>query len=152
MISSGVLMAIVYAGKNSFYYLRIRRSKYTGKWDQLIYLQGDDTYQGGVVKQDQYEIKHMKLRYSGHLVINIRGTIRRVSPPDQAHRRWDCIGYLDGDILTILYQSMEGQKSRGCIYLRLIKDFEFRGYYLEEHKDSTIDKVPVIIKKAVDIL
>ena len=33
------------------------------------------------------------------------------------------------------------------IYKKLFADFEFRGYYLEEHSDGTIDKTPLIIKK-----
>lgn len=33
---------------------------------------------------------------------------------------------------------------------KLYNDFEFRGYYLEEHKDGTIDKTPLIIKKRRD--
>lgn len=148
IISSGVITAIAWAGTKCFGYLKIRKSEYTGKWDQFVYSQGDDMYQGEVIKRDQYEIKHIKMRYTGNLVTNIHGTIQRVIPLDQTHRHWDCIGYLDGEILTILYQSMEGQKSRGCIYLRLFNDFEFRGYYLEEHRDGTIDKTPVIIKKA----
>jgi len=136
------------AVKQLFCLYKSRKSEYTGKWNQFIYKQDDDNYQGEVIKQDQYDIKHAKVMYSGKLVANIHGTIQRVSPAVQAHRRWDCIGYLDGDVLTILYQSMEAQKSRGCIYLRLTGDFEFRGFYLEEHKDGTIDKTPVIIKKA----
>lgn len=47
----------------------------------------------------------------------------------------------------MLYQAKEAQKSRGCIYVKLFADFEFRGYYLEEHSDGTIDKTPLIIKR-----
>lgn len=151
IISSGIVMAIGGAVKNYLNSRKIRKSGYTGKWDQFIYAKGDDMYQGEIIKRDQYELKHTKMRYTGKLVTNIHGTIRRVFPLDQTHRRWDCVGYLDDEILTILYQSMEPQKSRGCIYLRLYKDFEFRGFYLEEHEDSTIDKTPVIIKKAVKL-
>lgn len=151
IISSAIIAGVGFAINRIYSYIKVRKSEYTGKWEQLIYASGDEGYEGEIVKQDQYDIKHTKLKYSGRLVSNIRGTIQRVSPTNQRHRRWDCIGYLDGEVLTILYQSMEAQKSRGCIYLRLFKDFEFRGYYLEEHKDGTIDKTPVIIRKVVNL-
>ncbi len=81
------------------------------------------------------------------MTVNIVGTISRVTPEEQNHRQWDVIGYLEGNVLTMLYQAKEAQKSRGCIYVKLFADFEFRGYYLEEHSDGTIDKTPLIIKK-----
>ena len=152
IISSGIVVVMGWFGKTYLGYLRIKKSEYTGKWDQFIYAQDDDMYQGEVLKRDQYEIKHSKVKYTGNLVTNLCGTIQRVFPLEQTHRHWDFIGYLDGEVLTILYQAMEGQKSRGCIYLRLYRDFEFRGFYLEEHKDGNIDKTPVIIKKAVNTL
>ena len=122
-----------------------KSSKYSGKWIQLIY--EHNNYSGIPIKKDIYCIKHKKIRYSGKLVVNMEGTIERFYPEFQKHRKWDVIGYLQGDVLTLLYQSQEGQKSRGCIYARLYTDFEFRGFYLEEHKDGRIDKTPVIIKK-----
>lgn len=122
-----------------------KSSKYTGQWMQMIYERND--YSGTPIKQDMYYIKHKKIRYSGKQVINVEGTIERSYPENQKHRKWDVFGYLEGGVLTLLYQSQEGQKSRGCIYAKLYTDFEFRGFYLEEHKDGRIDKTPVIIKK-----
>lgn len=145
-VITGIVVLIIgwFANKCLLYY-NTRSSKYSGKWIQSIYTKAD--FSGTPIKQDIYNIKHKKTNYSGKLIINIEGTISRSYPKIQSHRKWDIIGYLDGDILTILYQAQEGQKSRGCIYAKLYTDFEFRGYYLEEHKDGTIDKTPVIIKK-----
>lgn len=102
-----------FANKCLLYY-NTRSSKYSGKWIQSIYTKAD--FSGTPIKQDIYNIKHKKTNYSGKLIINIEGTISRSYPKIQSHRKWDIIGYLDGDILTILYQAQEGQKSRGCIY------------------------------------
>ena len=113
-----------------------------------IFDNSNDTYEGKAIKIDTYKVRHQKTKYSGKLVINISGIITRDFPTNQKHRKWDFSGYLEGSVLTILYQSsQEGQKSRGCIYVKLFKDFEFRGYYLEEHEDGKIDKTPVIIRK-----
>ncbi len=150
ILATCIVGIVSFAGKEIFKFIKMSKSEYTGKWEQLIYENEDEQYTGSVIKRDIYEIKHTKIFYTGKLVINISGTIRRVAPAEQQHRRWDCIGYLDGEVLTILYQSKELQKSRGCIYLRLFKDFEFRGYYLEEHKDGTIDKTPLIMRKVVE--
>lgn len=127
--------------------LKNRKSEYTGEWEQLIYNNGDDECQGKPIKQDRYELIHSKHRHSGNLVVNVHGTIRRIIPSTSNSRQWKFIGYLNGNVLTILYQAKEGQRSRGCIYLRLVSDFQFKGYYLEEHKDGTIDKTPLIIRK-----
>lgn len=127
--------------------MKKRESEYTGEWEQLIYENGDNDCQGKPIKQDRYELKHSKHRRSDSLVVNVRGTIRRIVPVASNNRQWKFIGYLDGNVLTILYQANEGQRSRGCIYLKLVSDFQFKGYYLEEHKDGTIDKTPLIIRK-----
>lgn len=147
VIATFIATFIVFVIKKAIESAKMKHSEYTGQWDQLIYKNEDVLYEGEVIKRDRYNISHIKLLYSGKLIINIKGTIQRKFPLEQNHRRWDCIGYLDGDVLTILYQSDEAQKSRGCIYLRLENDFEFRGYYLEEHRDGMIDKTPVILKK-----
>jgi len=150
ILATCIVGIISFVGRKIFQIVKMIKSEYTGKWEQLIYANGDDHYTGSIVKHDVYKIQHTKILYTGKLVINIREIIRRVVPAEQQHRQWDCIGYSDGDVLTILYQSKEAQKSRGCIYLRLFKDFEFRGYYLEEHRDGTVDKTPVILRKVVE--
>ena len=148
-IISGLIVAGLIASANKIVdWINIKTSKYSGKWWQYIY--DNFEYEGEPIKTDIYHIKHRKAKYTGKLTVNITGTIKRVKPESHNHRKWDIIGYLDGDVLTIIYQSYEGQKSRGCIYVRLYGDFEFRGFYLEEHKDGTIEKLPLIIKKMKD--
>lgn len=145
IIASIVAAIICWVIKKALEIIQIKKSIYSGNWEQLIYDNND--YTGEPIKRDIYKLKHKKLRYSGKMTVNIVGTISRVSPEEQKHRKWDVIGYLEGNILTMLYQAKEAQKSRGCIYVKLYADFEFRGYYLEEHSDGTIDKTPLIIKK-----
>lgn len=128
--------------------LKEHSSKFSGYWEQLIYEKGDDNYKGSAIKIDYYKLRHVKLRYSGKLVQNITGEIKRKKP--KIGRKWEIFGYLDGDILTMIYQSEEGQKSRGCIYVKMQPDYEFQGFYLEEHKDGVIDKTPLIIRKVQD--
>lgn len=150
MNKDGIIVSIVAAGIwyiiiEMLKIIKIKRSIYSGQWEQLIY--ENDDYIGEPIKKDIYNLKHKKLRYSGKMTVNIVGTISRISPEKQKYRQWDVVGYLDGNILTMMYQAKEAQKSRGCIYVKLFTDFEFRGYYLEEHDDGTIDKIPLIIKK-----
>lgn len=146
---SGLLVSLIcVAIRKLIWRIQIGISQFSGEWEQQIFDSSNDTYEGNAIKIDTYKIKHQKTKYSRKLVINISGIITRDFPIEQKHRKWDFSGYLDGDVLTILYQSsQEVQKSRGCIYVKLFKDFEFRGYYLEEHKDGKIDKTPVIIRK-----
>ena len=146
---TGFIVSIVCFGLTKAHEIfKIKKSKFSGEWEQQIF--DEDSYEGKPIKTDIYKLKHKKIRYSGRLVVNIEGTIIRKYPIQQEPKKWNFIGYLDGDILTMLYQSQEGQRSRGCIYVKLYRDFEFRGYYLEEHKDGTIDKTPLIIKKRGD--
>ena len=148
-VVSSLIVAIAGAALTRIYWcLKIRKSEYSGIWRQEIYENND--YSGRPIKVDEYEIKHKKLLYSGKLTVNITGKIHRKEPANEDHRWWDFVGYLDGDILTILYQSIEGQKSRGCIYVKLSHQNgqdDFRGFYLEEHIDGKVDKTPLIIKK-----
>ncbi len=145
-ITSGSIAIAGYLFKRISNYVRIRKSDISGWWEQLIYENDDDAYEKSVVKRDYYRLKHTKTRYSGNLIINIKGKIRRAEP--ESERKWDVLGYLDGDILTMIYQSgKQSQKSRGCIYVKLIPDDEFRGFYLEEHEDGVIDKTPLVIRK-----
>ena len=129
--------------------IKNRESDLTGEWVQNIYAVNDKKYQGEIVKSDTYKLKHMRIFETDEISININGTIERTFPQNQNDKRWTFIGCYSGNVLTILFQSKEGQRSRGCIYAKLIGSYEFRGFYLEEHKDGTIDKVPLIIKKRV---
>lgn len=144
VISTGIVVWIT----SVYQTFKSRHSEYSGLWEQLIFPYNDENYEEVPRKRDFYDMQHKKMRNTDKLVINIFGTIQRDYP--QRSKEWDINGYLDGDVLTILYQSKAGQKSRGCIYLILYKDYEFRGFYLEEHKDGTIDKTPLILRKLKD--
>lgn len=128
--------------------LKMRHSVYTGWWEQLIYEKGDDACNGQPIKTDYYYLKHVKNKYSGSLVINMEGRIWRKEPVEG--RTWNVCGYLADDILTLLYRASEGMKSRGCIYVKMQINDEFKGFYLEEHQDGRIDKTPLIIRKVND--
>lgn len=58
---------------------------------------------------------------------------------------------MSDEILTLLYRAHEGQKSRGCIYVKMKSNDDFQGFYLEEHEDGKIDKTPLILRKVRDI-
>lgn len=126
----------------------IRVSPNTGWWEQCIYDIGDDNCEGDIVKKDYYLLKHSKNKYSGKLVINIEGTIRRKEP--NVGRMWNVSGYLSDEVLTLLYRAYEGMKSRGCIYVKMQGNDDYKGFYLEEHHDGKIDKTPLIIRKIND--
>ena len=147
-ISSGIIAFVTFLIDYLYRNRDIRSSRYTGWWEQYIYETGDDNCEGKVAKIDYYLLKHSKNKYSGDLVINIEGTIRRKKPKEG--RSWNVSGYLADDILTLLYRAHEGQKSRGCIYAKMKINDDYQGFYLEEHQDGRIDKTPLIIRKIND--
>lgn len=53
-------------------------------------------------------------------------------------------------MLTLLYRAYEGQKSRGCIYVKMKSNDDYQGFYLEEHQDGKIDKTPLTIRKVTE--
>lgn len=127
------------------------RSGFTGKWEQLIY-DPSTPYEGKPTKKDIYYMKHYRFKHSDKLRKNVKGRIVGKEPDDRKKRKWDFYGYLDGNVLTIIFQSDTGQKSRGCIYLKYVRFNEkdvFKGYYLEEHDNpgNSIDKTPLILRK-----
>lgn len=92
-IITGFIVSIVCFMLNQLVCIvKIRNSKFSGEWEQLIF--NNNYYEGNPIKRDVYKLKHKKIRYSGNLVINIEGTIIRIFPQDQKHRKWDFIGYL----------------------------------------------------------
>lgn len=147
-ISSGAIAFLGFLIKYIYQNRGIRSSNYTGWWEQRIYKIGDDSCTGDVIKTDYYLLKHSKNKYSGNLVINIEGTIRRMEPT--TGRAWNTSGYLADEVLTLLYRAYEGQKSRGCIYVKMKSNDDYQGFYLEEHQDGKIDKIPLIIRKVTD--
>lgn len=138
---------------------RANKSDYSGKWRQRIYEDNDFEYAGEVIKEDVYNLqcyesnRFFTNKYINGMNINIRGTIEREVPPNQ-QRKWRFIGYIADDVITILYEPInKRQKSRGCIYLKKVRDEIsandfFRGYYLEQHDDKgNIDKIPLTLTK-----
>lgn len=143
-IVTGIIATMIVSGiKLLIYYKKVRKSNLSGEWEQKIY----DLTTNECMKTDIYNMKFVDYKDSGLLHINVTGTIKRVQPLTQGHRRWQFKGYLEGDVLTILYQSQRGVKSRGCIYARLVDDFKFEGIYLEEHIDGKIDSTHLVLTK-----
>jgi len=126
-----------------FVYRRIRESgaPYTGTWHGSIL-----DNEGKVTKQDIMEIKQTGLELSG--------TIRRIFPEDQRHRKWRFEGRLRGTSFFAVFWSLRSDvQSYGCWYLRQIHDDSFDGYYLSlqrtisENGDAIVEQVrPVHVK------
>lgn len=147
-VSSGVIAFTGFLIKYVYRNRGIRSSIYTCWWEQCIYDIDDDDCKGKIQKTDYYLLKHSKNKYSEDLVINIEGTIRRKAPT--TGRSWNVSGYLADEVLTLLYRAYPGQKSRGCIYVKMKSNDDFQGFYLEEHADGKIDKTPLILRKVKD--
>lgn len=133
-------------------------SPFSGVWGQFIYRKGDDEYGGKVVKRDEYILTHLtQKKYPAHLIINIKGSIFRIRDTDpykignREGRKWECIGYCDNNILMFFYKALEPDDTKGCVFVKLSRDGEYRGYYIADHTQSDdtrqIDKTPVILKK-----
>ena len=135
-----------------------RKSDYTGYGRQRIFLPNDIECKGECIKEDIYNLKHYETngrqrnRRIHGMNVNLHGEIFRVRPKSQ-QREWRFIGYLADEVMTILYEpKSKRKKSRGCIYLKKIRDEStgndfFRGFYLEEHRDGSIDKTPLTLTK-----
>ena len=141
---SGVLASALVAAfgavlKKFYEWLRLyRQSPYSGKWEDEIYA---NDQRNDVVKRDTYNIKHNKK--DGTLT----GTIRRTQPHNQSNRNWNLRGVINKNhIIIVFWTSDPMKKSNGCIYAKHIGDYEYEGYYLEEH-DSKIDKTPIKLIK-----
>lgn len=64
-IIASIFAAIICWGlKKLLELIRVRKSIYSGEWEQLIYERND--YTGAPIKRDVYKLKHKKLRYSGN--------------------------------------------------------------------------------------
>ena len=75
----------------------------------------------------------------------ITGTISRVAPVEQIHRRWKCSGVLSGEHLILLFWSEDVIKSDGCIYAVLKEDFIYEGLYLKaENSGISMIKIKLI--------
>lgn len=153
-VIAGIIGNVIYNYVRERQKLRkIKLSVNTGWWEQIIY-NPETPYCGEPEKIDYYFIEHSKTLYAGELNINIEGRIRRRYPLSD-RRTWKVCGYLADDVFTLLYRADEGQKSRGCIYVKMRHEGYYEGYYLEEHLDEEkgveiIDKTPLILRKVKD--
>ena len=124
MILTSFIKFSIYCWKN----FKVRKSPFTGWWEQFIYEDDDEQCKGKVIKNDYYYLKHVKNKYPGNLVINMEGKIRRKLP--KVGKAWNVCGYYEGEILILLYRAHEGMRSRGCIYVKMQSNDDFRGFYL----------------------
>ena len=92
-------------------------SGFTGRWEQFIY-DPKSPYVGTPVKVDYYRMWHFGFSNSNKLRKNIKGTIRRKAPNNESNRKWKFYGYLDGDILTIIYSFANGRNLCNIIYVK----------------------------------
>ena len=135
-IITGVVSSVIIIVTKIIYtnILCYTQSKYSGKWKDEIY---DNN--GNIVKRDMYVLKHHKRNNT------ITGTISRVAPVEQIHRKWKCSGVLSGEHLILSFWSDDVIKSDGCIYVVLKEDFTYEGLYLKtEHSDISMVKIKLI--------
>jgi hypothetical protein len=91
----------------------------TGTWNGRIYDAGSK-----IVKSDV-----ITLRQVGQ---EIAGNIRRESPTEQAHRRWEIAGKVIGeDFIAIFWSDNPEITSHGCWHVRRENDSLFSGYYMK---------------------
>lgn len=119
-------------GKVFYDWQKYKQSEFSGLWyDEIIDKKGE------VEKRDEYNIKHNKKTHT------ITGTIKRYYPEEQKHRHWTLNGVIYDRYIIISFWHIGPQKSNGCIYAKLVDDFIYEGFYLEEHNEGVIDKTPI---------
>lgn len=138
-VLSGVIATVICFGfERAYKYAKTyKNSEFSGTWVDEIYK--DDTRKD-IIKKDRYEIKHNRKNHT------IEGTIEREYPEEQQHRKWNFNGVIDGRYIIFSFWSLDMQKSNGCVYAKLNNDYEYEGYYLEEH-GNTIDMTPIKLHK-----
>lgn len=140
LITNLIAMGIGFCGRHLWDWMfSFRKSPFAGDWEGEI-----TNNKGAVEKRDFYKIKHNR-RTS-----ELSGTINRIFPNSQTHRKWKMIGKVDGDgyVLFSFWSIVGTHKSRGCAFLKHKEDNVFEGYYLEDHKEGKIDKTPIrLVKK-----
>lgn len=141
-IVSGILATVVCFVVGIFfkYIKEYRNSEYSGEWVDEIY---NINNLQEVIKRDRFQIKHNKKDNT------IKGSIKRYYPEDQKHREWDFNGVIDGRFLILSFWGKNMQNSNGCVYVKLNNDYEYDGYYLEEH-GSVIDTTPIKLRKVIE--
>ena len=104
-----------------FLYIKSRRGVYSGKWIQIIY---DED--GNEIKRDEVIAKHI-----GN---TLRGTVRRVFPENQAHKRWRFEGQIRGRLFFGIFWStnvVRNPNSYGTLQLNIVNENEMDGFYVK---------------------
>lgn len=134
LISSAIIAVVTYLVR---YYVLYHGSVYAGHWEDEIF---EDDTMTKVVKRDECILKHNK-----HTNV-ITGTVRRMEPYDQRHREWYCQGVIDNEYLILTVWAKDNLiKSNSSMYAKLVRDYVFEGYYLED-RDGKIEKFPIRMK------
>ena len=100
----------------------VRESRYwlTGEWEQIIY---EDEKKEKIIKKDRVKAHHI-----GELV---EGTIERVFPDDQNHRKWKFSGRERGKLFFgHFWSSLPRIPSYGTLQLRQMDDSRLEGFYV----------------------
>jgi hypothetical protein len=106
---------------------------YSGIWKDSIY---DDS--GNIVKSDNYEV-----RQKGE---TLRGTIERIYPSNQRHRRYKFEGRVRSGVFFAIFWSLDQTvPSNGCWYMRQTHDGRFEGFYLKLQENDANKIVPIRI-------
>lgn len=135
LLSEGVNFLMQYVKKKI-----VKPSPYTGIWIDEIYDHSDNEK---IIKIDYFEINHDPQSNI------ITGQGHRIFPIEQAYRRWNIIGMVQGSFLSFSYCANIPQKSSGSVYLKLKKDYTYEGYYLGEHNDGEIDQTAIKFYKKI---
>lgn len=133
-VAGAVLMLV---SQIIFWKVREFRAGYTGEWETNIF---DD--QGRIAKRD-----HLDVRQRAELVY---GTINRIFPDAQKHRRWRFYGRLRGnDFFAIFWSKDVSVISYGCWYVHQVSDHKFSGYYLRlSDEGAQVTGIPLdIVRK-----
>ncbi len=138
IIGALIVSFLCWLVKTLYQYFRYyRNSKYSGTWKDEIF---DEN--GQVVKQDIFTIKHNKR--TNHFI----GTVKRVFPNEQSHRKWNCSGVIISNHFILSFWSDDLIMSDGCVYTVLVDDYTYEGYYLRGTKDE-INKVKIRLTKEI---
>lgn len=121
----GALLVICF----QWFYRRMNEnsSPFTGKWHGGYY-DDDDT----PLARDEVIV-----RQNGE---NVMGTIARLYPEEQNHRKWIWTGKLkDKNLFAIFWPTTADIPSYGCLYLRQVNDDCFTGHYLSYRETMNPD-------------
>lgn len=108
--------------KSVYQYFRYyRNSKYSGEWRDEIYNERNQ-----IIKKDIIVLRHNKRTNC------VTGSVKRIYPNEQTHRKWQCSGVITANHLIVSFWSDDLIMSDGCVYAVMINDYIYEGYYLKE--------------------